>query len=563
MPNLIDANGLTTATREELFDQISSGMREIYGADINLASDTPDGQMINLFLQVILDVQDLIMTVYNGFNPDNAIGKVLDQRVAINGIQRQAGTFTVTNITITTTQSVNLYGMDQDDQEVYTVSDSAGNLWVLQTSQIGTGTGSFVYTFQAAIPGAQLTVPNTITVQVTIVLGVASVNNPTTYTTLGVNEESDAALRLRRQKSVSLASQGYLPGLLAGLLNIPGMTTAFVYENNTDSTDSNGVPSHSIWVITAGSASDEDIAQTIYDYRNAGCGMYGDESYDITQVDGTIFEINWDEVFPVNLFIAFTATSLNGTTSPDIAAIREGLPTAYMPDVDEEVNINGLATVVQQIDPNTLVTSSGFSTGQNQVLHLSAIAASGTFKINYNGGISASINWNDSVGTIQTKVRAIAGLEEAVVTGSIASQTLTFDLTTLASVSILGLLYVTDNTLLTGGAVAIIFSYTQTYANTLTPASKKYQFVVTEQNILILVMILSPASSAVARSTGSINFTGYGGYGSYTYSIIVNNSGGSINASTGVYTAGSSAGTDTVQVADRLGNTATATVAVS
>jgi hypothetical protein len=53
------------------------------------------------------------------FDPDNAVGVVLDQRVAINGIQRQAGTYTVTPITVVTSQSVNLYGLDQDVQPVY------------------------------------------------------------------------------------------------------------------------------------------------------------------------------------------------------------------------------------------------------------------------------------------------------------------------------------------------------------------------------------------------------------------------------------------------------------
>ena len=87
----------------------------------------------------------------------------------------------------------------------------------------------------------------------TIVLGVTSVNNPTTYTTLGTNQESDSALKLRRQISVSIGSQGYLQGLLGALESINGVSSAFVYENNTGITNADGVPGHSIWVIVAGS----------------------------------------------------------------------------------------------------------------------------------------------------------------------------------------------------------------------------------------------------------------------------------------------------------------------
>lgn len=362
MPNLLDSTGLQTATRDELVAQFTAAMELIYGADINLESDSPDGQMMNIFIQSVLDLEDLLVQIYNTFDPDNAIGVVLDQRVAINGIQRQAGTFTVTNITIVNSQSLNLYGLDQTVQPVYTVSDNAGNLWELQFTQLGVVAGTHIYSFQAATPGANLTVPNTITVPVTIVLGVTSVNNPTTYSVLGINEESDAQLKVRRQQSVSLASQGYLAALLAALENINGVTSAFVYENNTSGTDGDGTPSHTIWVIVAGSGAAADIAEAIYTKRNAGAGMRGSQTFTITQVDGSSFIVKWDNVTPEDLYIQFTASSLNGTTPVDPAALKAGLVAKFIPGVFAEVNINQLATIIQEeIDANCLVTNAGFS----------------------------------------------------------------------------------------------------------------------------------------------------------------------------------------------------------
>lgn len=561
MPNILDANGLTLATRAELLANFTAGYQAIYGSDINLGSDTPDGQAITLFMQSVLDLQDLLNTIYNSFDPDNAVGVTLDQRVAINGIQRQAGTYTVTPITIVTSQSVNLFGLDQTAELPYTVSDNAGNLWVLQVTQLGVAAGTNAFNFQAATPGAQLTVPNTITIQVTIVLGVTSVNNPTTYTTLGINEESDAALKLRRQKSVSLGSQGYLQGLLGALENIEGVTSANVYENVTGSTDVDSIPGHSIWCILAGSGAAADIAQAIYQKRNAGCGMkHGAESYDITQVDGTIFTVYWDDVVAVNLFINFTATSINGTASPNIALIKSTLPTSFTPGVYQEENINGVATLIQVIDPNTLATSMGLSDGQSQILTLSGVAASGTFVIRYNGNSSAAISWNDSISTIQTKVQAVTGLSAALVTGSIASQSLNFNLTNIDDV--LALIYVVSNSLQTSGPVAITFSYNYNYENVITPASKKFQFVIQSDNIIILPMQLTPTLSAVIHGNTE-TFTGLGGYGTLVYSILTNVSGGSINSSTGVYTAGSTPGTDVVKVIDVYGNFATANVVVT
>lgn len=367
MPNIIDADGLTLATQAELQTQFTADFQSIYGADINLDQDSPDGQLMNIFIQAVLDVEDLVQQVFNMFDPDNAIGVILDQRVAINGIQRLNGSRSVTDITLVADQSLNLYGVDQTDQDVFTISDNAGTLWQLQTTQLGVAAGSHVYAFQAALVGATLTTPNTITVPVTIVLGVVSVNNPTTASTIGINEETDAALKIRRQKSVSLASKGYLAGLLAALLNITGVSSAAVYENNSSTTDADGIPDHSIWVVVGGAPAAADVANAIYTKRNAGCGLFGSTTYLITTAQGLPFQVRWDYTSSEALFITFTASPLDGITPVNIAAILTQLPLKFIPGVNQEVNINALATLVQQIDPNCLVTGAGFSTTLNGI----------------------------------------------------------------------------------------------------------------------------------------------------------------------------------------------------
>ena len=74
---------------------------------------------------------------------------------------------------------------------------------------------------------------------------------------------------------------------------------------------------------------------------------------------------------------------------------------------------------------------------------------------------------------------------------------------------------------------------------------------------------ISPAT-VVLRRTGTQTFTASGGSGTgYAWTLTTNASGGNINASTGAYTAGATAGTDVVQVADSVGNTATRSVTVT
>lgn len=362
MANQITSQGLETDTLDEVIAYLTTQFQNIYGADINLDSSTPDGQIINIFAQAVVDLEDLLTQIYSGFDPDLAIGVTLDQRVALNGIQRQGGTNTITPVSITTDRALNLNGLDNayPSLPLFVVADNAGNNWQLIISETIAAAGTYNLNFQAEVPGEVLTTPNTITVPVTFVLGVSGINNPTTYTSLGVNEESDASLRLRRQKAVSLSSKGYLAGLLAALQNINGVVNAFVYENTSGVTDSDGVPGHSIWVIVEGGSSAE-IADAIYSKRNAGCGMKGDIEFTITQVDGSLFVVRWDDVETEDLHIEFDAESINGIDPVNATLLKNGLVTSLVPGVYETVDINEIATKVQAIDPNVLVTNAGLA----------------------------------------------------------------------------------------------------------------------------------------------------------------------------------------------------------
>jgi hypothetical protein len=83
------------------------------------------------------------------------------------------------------------------------------------------------------------------------------------------------------------------------------------------------------------------------------------------------------------------------------------------------------------------------------------------------------------------------------------------------------------------------------------------------RNVTVAAAVaIAPASLTVVVG-GTQTFTATGGSGTgYQWSLSTNASGGSINASTGAYTAGSAPGTDVVRVVDSLGNAATRSVTV-
>lgn len=79
-----------------------------------------------------------------------------------------------------------------------------------------------------------------------------------------------------------------------------------------------------------------------------------------------------------------------------------------------------------------------------QKLTLSRLPVSGSFKLSYGGNKSPLIFFNDSLATIQTKLRTITGLENATVTGGLSSGFLI----TLVGVASPSLIEFTDSNLL-------------------------------------------------------------------------------------------------------------------
>lgn len=364
MPNAIDSTGIQTQTTPEIIAEILDGtpdypgMRQIYGADINVAPNSPDGQMVNIVAQAKTDVLEFITQAYNSFDPDLAVGVALDQRCAINGVVRKAGTYTLTNVTVTADRALTLDGLNDESANPFTVQDSAGNQFQLVDTEIIASAGVYVLAFRAAALGAVETVPNTITTVVSITLGIVGVNNPNPATSTGVNEESDNALRIRRQNSVALPSIGYFSGLVGALQNIDGVLQASVFENVTNSTDSDGIPAHSIWCIVLGGESG-DVANVIYLKRNAGCGMKGAASVSVIQLDGSTFNVQFDRPTDEDLYISLDIAAISGTIDEDF--IRAEILRLLSYGINQPADTTTISCLVRQISPNASTSNEGVS----------------------------------------------------------------------------------------------------------------------------------------------------------------------------------------------------------
>ncbi len=324
MPDSFDATGLKVKTLPEIVADLTSGLQAIYGVDINVDQNSPDGQLINIVAQAAADIRELAVQINNGFDPDRAIGSILDERVVINNIARRGGTFTIQPIEITTSATVTLQGLDASfndpDGTGYTVQDDTGTQFVLiDTATLTAGTTT--KNFRAKNIGRVETTVDTIQNPVTIILGVTGINNSNAPLSIGENQETDSQLRIRRQKSTENGNFNYLNGLLGFILDLDGVSSAKLYENVGNSIDVHGVPAHGIWLIVEDGAN-ADIANAIYNKKSYGADMKGAVVVPITTASGAIFNAKFDRPAAKNLHIRFDIQPTVAIPSLDTTAIK-------------------------------------------------------------------------------------------------------------------------------------------------------------------------------------------------------------------------------------------------
>lgn len=359
MTNEINQNGITIDSFNTTFDELVANFKDIYGQDINLEQSTPDGQLIGIAAQSKTDTLELGVRLYNMFNPDTVSGRQQDNLYNLVGLKRKATQFSFVEVAVTTTGACTLQGLDSDIENLngtgYMVSDTVGNNWILAETTYFNLAETKVLSFRAQNQGAVTCLPNTITNMVTVVGNVASVNNPAVQNITGQSEETDAEFRNRFYKSRASGSTGTQEGLLSKLLNVNLVTGAYVYSNNTSTTDSTGTPDHTIWVIVEGGDT-ADIGNLIYANVTDGCGMRGSVTYTIKTAGGLTQTIKFDRPTYTPIYVTVSLKNKGATVYDQdkqdelCAYIAQNLSTGVHTSVDTAM----ISNIIQSFDEDLI-----------------------------------------------------------------------------------------------------------------------------------------------------------------------------------------------------------------
>lgn len=251
--------------------EIQGDAKAIFGQDIDLSSDTMDGQHISLFAEAIADLDELAELVWLSFDPDLAFGNSLSRLVKINGIERSQGAYSTVNLSLIGTPNTLV-------PKGSIVSNVNGTVTVYTTDDARiTETGTVTVTAMPDAMGAISASANTLNMIKTPLFGWVSATNNAAMT-VGKVRESDQKLRTRRRGSVSKGNRNMTEALWAKLADLVGVIDVAVLENATQNEDSRGLPPHSIHVVIAG-GDDSEIAETIWLSKTGGTVVAGTESH--------------------------------------------------------------------------------------------------------------------------------------------------------------------------------------------------------------------------------------------------------------------------------------------
>lgn len=332
----VDDAGLHLPTYNDIRDDLVARFKEIYGQDIYLGNDSQDYQMISAFALKTYDTMQLLQIVYNNRSPKTAVGTGLDGIVKLNGIARKAASYSTCVLTLTGTMGTMI--------AAGVVEDEAGLAWDLPPN-VRFDTETIEVTAQCETIGAIEAMPGSITKIKNPQKGWLSVTN-TVPAVAGKPIETDEELRYRQSISTAIPSQNMLNSTIAGIASVSGVTRYKVYDNDSNVTDANGIPGHTIAAVVEGGL-DADIAEQIYLRKGPGGGTYGTTSVTYTNDDGLPNIVRFFRPTYVNIDVTVSVkgkatytTAVADTIRNDVREYIEGL------DIGNDVSVMGLLTAV-------------------------------------------------------------------------------------------------------------------------------------------------------------------------------------------------------------------------
>ena len=331
----IQQTGVVVADTSSLLADVQGEYQSLFGADLIVTPDTPQGVLITAETLARTEVVKNNAALANQINPNVAGGVFLDAIMALTGMQRTVATPTVV-------PNVTLSGVAGTVIAAGTLAaTSAGDQFQsVSTVTLGSG-GTATVNFQSLATGPIPCASGALTTIVSSVLGWETVTNSTAGT-LGTTTQSDQAARALRQNTLAFQGVSLAEAITSALYATEGVTSLTFQENVSASTQTiNGISmvAHSVYACVAGGA-DTDVVAALLENKSSGCAWNGGTSVSVVEpASGQTYSVSFDR--PTQVGILIRVTSPNGNSANVIQSILD-----YANGLIEITGTNGVVSTV-------------------------------------------------------------------------------------------------------------------------------------------------------------------------------------------------------------------------
>lgn len=302
-PRGLLSTGFVGATITDVLAEVEADELADIDTDLDVDPDEAIGQLNGIYSKKTAELWELAQTVNDAFDDENAEGAQLDALAAITGTYRhgdEKGTVKVTcalvgGTTLPTTARV---------------SDPAQptNRWLLETEYTAASSGNYALPFRAENIGPIPALAGNLSKIDTPISGwIGAVN--TLDAAPGTLYEQDPELRIRRRLEIAGAGRGNVPAMVADLIKVHGVVSAFLVENLTNVYDSDGRPPHSVEAFVFDGvtplASDDALRLAVFTNSTPGIDTRGTNSGMLTDAYGAPHIVRFSRLVQVPVTIVY------------------------------------------------------------------------------------------------------------------------------------------------------------------------------------------------------------------------------------------------------------------
>lgn len=258
--------GLEINTFRDLFQLQSDGYKGIYGQDIDLDQESPDGQRVAIEAQARADIEAALQWLYSQMDPDFNTGDMQQIIAKLHGLYLRPGSRSQRDLKVTTDRPVLLYNG-------YRIRDQANQVWFIK-QDVTVPSGTTIVTFFAQNFGKVTGLVTDSFTQLTPEPGILNIVADAPAV-VGRDEETPEQFRQRRNRSLENPATGSTGAIFAKVAQLPGVTDLNIDENDTKIDDEvTGIPANSIWLVVEGGAISE-IVEIMVKQKGGGTGTKG------------------------------------------------------------------------------------------------------------------------------------------------------------------------------------------------------------------------------------------------------------------------------------------------